>query len=52
MYQLAAMPSSKLQGPLSSLQDVPSEFSSKVQAPRNPKLSRREEAAVTVIAAA
>ncbi|XP_073461747.1 hydrocephalus-inducing protein homolog [Aquarana catesbeiana] len=48
MYQLAAMPSSKPQGPLSSLQDVPSEFSSKVLAPRNPKLSRREEAAVTL----
>ncbi|XP_072277434.1 hydrocephalus-inducing protein homolog [Pyxicephalus adspersus] len=48
MYQLPAMPSSKLQGTLSSLQDVPSGFGSKVLAPRNPKLSRHEEAAMTL----
>ncbi|XP_068116429.1 hydrocephalus-inducing protein homolog [Hyperolius riggenbachi] len=42
------MPSSKTQGPLSSLQDLPGRFHSKVLAPRNPRLSRQEEAATTL----
>ncbi|XP_063801928.1 hydrocephalus-inducing protein homolog isoform X2 [Pseudophryne corroboree] len=42
------MPTSKMQGPLSSLQELPSGYQSKVCTPRNPKLSRHEEAAVTL----